>query len=506
MRILAIFFLFASQSIIAQHGKGCLPEEIDTNKVYKKKYAVSRDKTMPSSYSLYKYAPPVQDQGSLGSCTSWACAYAGFTIVNRIEQENIFATPYSPLSLHNRLKVKNGYQPCTYGNYIFDALQMLKDYGCEEYRRQNNYCKIESSSQYFDDKLNDFDIIDISTYDFKSSLSEKSPIIISMTSYNNGWNNRNNFSNGVWNGNHEKPDGTLHAMCIIGYDDYIGGGSFQVMNSWGSDWGKNGYFWLRYKDLYTITNAYQLIPNISTDDLTPDDRVDELNKQTLRTSYFRLYNECSLPSYVAITKRVNGYWTSVGWYSVKPGGYYDYYIGDRDAEQIYWIATGENNKLWWYSGESNARSFCYDPVYAFNKSDNDDCNQKINYYYFNPESNNNGITASHTITCPNYSNTRGESGQAIGEVSNLRFDNRRADTANKFWKKDFLLFDFHSNRMIQPITDDKGIASYDIWYVDNKKKVTNVICSAENLEKINHYKFTSKENAEMWLDANKNRK
>ncbi len=39
-----------------------------------------------------------------------------------------------------------------------------------------------------------------------------------------------------------------HAMTIIGYNDNIYGGSFEVMNSWGEDWGVNGYVWIRYSD------------------------------------------------------------------------------------------------------------------------------------------------------------------------------------------------------------------------------------------------------------------
>ncbi len=38
-------------------------------------------------------------------------------------------------------------------------------------------------------------------------------------------------------------------MCIVGYNDSIGGGSFEVMNSYGTKWGNKGFFWLSYKQL-----------------------------------------------------------------------------------------------------------------------------------------------------------------------------------------------------------------------------------------------------------------
>ncbi|MGB0850583.1 MAG: C1 family peptidase, partial [Bacteroidia bacterium] len=52
-----------------------------------------------------------------------------------------------------------------------------------------------------------------------------------------------------------------HAMCVIGYDDYKAGGAFQIMNSWGREWGKDGIGWVTYKDLKFFTKeAYGLYP------------------------------------------------------------------------------------------------------------------------------------------------------------------------------------------------------------------------------------------------------
>jgi hypothetical protein len=49
-------------------------------------------------------------------------------------------------------------------------------------------------------------------------------------------------------------------MCIVGYDDKKYGGAFEIMNSWGEDWGDNGYCWIKYDDFAaTALEAYQLI-------------------------------------------------------------------------------------------------------------------------------------------------------------------------------------------------------------------------------------------------------
>lgn len=49
-----------------------------------------------------------------------------------------------------------------------------------------------------------------------------------------------------------------HAMCIVGYDDTIGAtGAFKVRNSWGVNWGDNGYCWISYESFKdTDAGAY----------------------------------------------------------------------------------------------------------------------------------------------------------------------------------------------------------------------------------------------------------
>ena len=48
-------------------------------------------------------------------------------------------------------------------------------------------------------------------------------------------------------------------MCVVGYDDDKYGGSFQIMNSWGTWWGAGGFTWVTYNDYSKYVNyAYEL--------------------------------------------------------------------------------------------------------------------------------------------------------------------------------------------------------------------------------------------------------
>jgi hypothetical protein len=56
-----------------------------------------------------------------------------------------------------------------------------------------------------------------------------------------------------------------HAMCVVGYDDRKYGGAFLIMNSWGPEWGQNGFAWIRYPEFnYFVREAYGLEPMART--------------------------------------------------------------------------------------------------------------------------------------------------------------------------------------------------------------------------------------------------
>jgi hypothetical protein len=53
-------------------------------------------------------------------------------------------------------------------------------------------------------------------------------------------------------------------MCVVGYDDDMYGGAFEIQNSWGTVWGNNGYIWVRYGDFARyVDEAYEIIENLA---------------------------------------------------------------------------------------------------------------------------------------------------------------------------------------------------------------------------------------------------
>jgi hypothetical protein len=83
----------------------------------------------------------------------------------------------------------------------------------------------------------------------KAAISLTLPVVVGITTPPSF----DNLKQSVWNPlKTEKKinyKGSGHAVVIISYDDNYLGGAFQIVNSWGEQWGNKGTAWLRYTDL-----------------------------------------------------------------------------------------------------------------------------------------------------------------------------------------------------------------------------------------------------------------
>jgi C1A family cysteine protease len=219
-------------------------------------------KARGSHYSLRKFAPSVGNQGNLGSCVSWATAYAGFSIVRRIEERNPSLDPYSPLNLYVRYKKHFKEDPCSYGACVPFALNILKRKGCSLFKSFRNSCETNvSEDKEYVDKLYAYDGISPSNIKgIKSAIAANMPVVIAIKCYSgDSWQNAV-LDDGLWSGYFSGNCNSGHAMCLIGYDDNKGGGAFEIMNSWGPSWGDQGFFWIKYEDFPKhVDECYALV-------------------------------------------------------------------------------------------------------------------------------------------------------------------------------------------------------------------------------------------------------
>lgn len=233
--------------------------------------ADNKKNPLPSKVSLLKYAPQRLNQGAQGSCVGWASSYAARSILHNKQTGQRVA--FSPSSLYNEINLPN----CQ-GAYVHTAMETMKKQGVLPFNAfpyDERSCEKELNNQQ-KAQAQQFTITGYNrltkgsnprnyTTDMlaiKQNLAQGAPVIIGMMvggSFMQDMRGRE-----MWTPNNQ--DYNMygfggHAMCVIGYDDYKNGGAFQLMNSWGSDWGKDGVAWVRYDDFAHFNKeAYGVFP------------------------------------------------------------------------------------------------------------------------------------------------------------------------------------------------------------------------------------------------------
>jgi hypothetical protein len=254
--LLFLSFLLSAQLTFAQQGTGLIFDDND----YGSRPALPNsmkftDVNVPV-YSLKKYCPIPGNQGIMGSCVGWASAYGALAIAsaansNITDKALITEMARSALYVYNQIKVSG----CEAGSRIPDAFDLLKEKGAPKFKDFNPPTCDEMPDQSVHAKAAQFKIKDYNTLFqisdnaerkilmTQSSLRANKPVVIGMAltpSFNN-----------VGPDGHWAPspiEGTTggHAMCVVGYDDY--NRRFEILNSWGTNYGKGGYVTVSYDD------------------------------------------------------------------------------------------------------------------------------------------------------------------------------------------------------------------------------------------------------------------
>lgn len=223
---------------------------------------------LPSSVSLQKYAPTPGNQGQTGTCVAWSSAYHARTIaesigLNRTNKAEIDQNTFSPSYIYNQIRMQPG---CDNGTYINQALELMQQKGVPKFSMLRFDCNKEIG--YSDDQnAESYKIEGYKTLfsqdgnnkilPVKKSLAENKPVLIGMLCPESFFSARD-----VWQPAQSEYGQNFggHAMVTIGYDDTKAGGSFLVMNSWGTDWGNQGFIWITYNDYNQFVKyAFEMI-------------------------------------------------------------------------------------------------------------------------------------------------------------------------------------------------------------------------------------------------------
>jgi len=233
---------------------GGLPSPVDRSRIKSPRAGVKllKSSSFPGSYSIDdSFLSPVRDQGAYGDC--WAYATFASLESNLLKNGQVSSVDFSEYQMASThgfdLTVAQG------GNFYISTAFLSRwsgpvseitqtTYGSDILYHQQNVIFLADPDP--DDKTHAAFVSDV-----KSALLKYGPVGVFVYA-SDGWDDT--FSN-MYNGSQETPD---HVVSIVGWDDTYsksnfnatpaGNGAFKVRNSWGTSYGKNGYFWLSYYD------------------------------------------------------------------------------------------------------------------------------------------------------------------------------------------------------------------------------------------------------------------
>lgn len=233
---------------------------------------------LPSSVDLRQFCPPVYDQGQIGSCS--ACAIGGAFEFDQLKQKLPAWTP-SKLFIYFNERDMEGTVAQDAGAQIRDGIKSVASQGvCSEDLWPYDdgpvtFTQKPPQSCYDSARTNlvtSYKALAQSIDQVRGCLSSGFPVIFGFTAYEH-------FESDALaqSGNLAMPDASKekvvggHAVLAVGYEDsmqitspttgLVTQGAVLVRNSWGADWGLDGYFWMPYDymmhadlagDLWTI--------------------------------------------------------------------------------------------------------------------------------------------------------------------------------------------------------------------------------------------------------------
>jgi len=239
-------------------------------------------RSLPPLVDLSGDMPPVGDQGSQGSCVAWSTSYATRTYLERVELKgqwnvNLPAAQFSPSFVYNQIAQGN----CDTAVTIPNALNILSaegaatlammPYSDADCRIQPSPQTLQSSAQF---KISGYRRLDTQNLnDIKAHLAARLPVVVALDvdstfmglGQNQYWATKG-------------PSVGTHAVVLVGYDE--ANQLFKFINSWGTNWGTNGYGYVHYNLFPSVAREAYIVTPFHSHDQTNQAR--ESNVQLLR--------------------------------------------------------------------------------------------------------------------------------------------------------------------------------------------------------------------------------
>jgi len=234
------------KNALGQHFKlgGYRPEKRNSQD---KKYSASRDRQLPPNVDLRSYMTPVENQGNSNSCTANAMAGAYEYLTNRILGQS---ADVSRLFIYYNARELDGDCSQDQGTYLKSCVKVLRKQGaCSENTWSFNLDQIleqppkQAYAEAANFRVEDAARVEIDLHTMQSCLAEGYPFAFGLQLFSSFQQAGSTGLVPMPDPDNEKHDGG-HAMLCVGYSDVDQ--VFIVRNSWGTDWGEQGYCYIPY--------------------------------------------------------------------------------------------------------------------------------------------------------------------------------------------------------------------------------------------------------------------
>ncbi len=250
--------LFFDSSIAQEQLRGLVFEHDRYNSL-PLPYDYGKREPLPPDATVRQFLPRIVNQAGHNAAVAWSTVWYANTILEA-SVRNITADdpkhrdlPLSPGFVYRMVTAAG----CDSAVSLIDVLESLKNHGAPRFSEYRYFCPDELTDDVkrlglgnrlpgYVRLFNSYDPGETKVRALKKALSKGVPVvagIICPPSFR--------LAEAFWQPRELEVDEKYggHALTVVGYDDAKFGGAFEVANTWGPRWGKDGLTWIRYADI-----------------------------------------------------------------------------------------------------------------------------------------------------------------------------------------------------------------------------------------------------------------
>lgn len=273
-------------ALLSSYAQGVGYVEDDTVNLTGKPFSFFTLEKLPLKVDWAPYMPPVGNQGIQSSCVSWVVGYellgflqtkrqtkwkvqkSDFSLMNQIFGSDVpdASQVYSSAFIYNLHQLTFGNSDCYNGMEFIEAFSLYNTYGCPRYedypylKDECNYSipkKVMQKAFYQPNRLV-YNAVPIKQERDKSSIKDQiksqlanGRIVVLGIQIDMAFDNQLK-KDSVWTPDTNRLT-AKHAVICVGYDEK----HFKLVNSWGRDFGKGGYFYISQESFQTCPQVFK---------------------------------------------------------------------------------------------------------------------------------------------------------------------------------------------------------------------------------------------------------